>query len=816
MNSRFTALIILCTAIAFGFYFSLKLAGGESTQNAPYAGLSGKPIAINGGEIGKMLRKWFSEGTAAGNIGDFYDNRDGGHSNLNMNPYPQLQRIEYTEEQIKARQHWGVPGKILPFVVFGNSSTSAPPDQGGSNPRSYYVNPDGLKFLFTQYIRNNLYIYPEHRDHDSGNNGIGGYGDLFPTNTPYLIASQGSSGSDKSFIKAMPYILAAFRPEVKKRLIQTGMLMPTIQMILRITGKQLSTREEYLTGKAHPSVFRGSDLDVRKMVETAHEITLPTIPPIALLKVVKEDIPVNGIDYFEPGQTEILANTPAVIARVFRGSNHVRKMTVSAQNSTDLNKRPLEFHWVVLRGNPERIKIEYLDPMHSTAEITIPYFRRAPIAEGSDLESSRIDVGVFVHNGVYYSPPAFLTFCTLDNEARAYGTDGRPLEIAYDIKSATISIADWKAFFDALSPQAESWPCKFLRRQFKSQEIAALNKVSGDFYDIHAVLLAARQKHEKANAAVRTANNAVKAVETKYVAARKSNETESSEESRYLLVKLAQELDEMRKSHRNAVAATRDTLKAVNAAQKAEREILEKKLPNLNRGASVLVQEILNSRLQDPDLWVTEEQQVELFYKAAGSEARDSYDKIKKTLILYGLGEDSGSMLLRLSPLRKANTPLKERFTLYEKAMVANLNAIVLSRIILPKMVNSVTREHFVDRRITSVKEWRDVYRYAPDGTPMGWRRYQSESINEFNAEGLLVLEKDSQNRCIQARLVRYELEPQRKNSQGRFAESFRRKVRMLPTDMIREYEYEGTNDWRGHIKRRYLAKSPPPKCSRQ
>ena len=131
-------------------------------------------------------------------------------------------------------------------------------DQGGSNARNYYASSEGLAFLFKQYVSNNLYIYPEHLDHDPGHNGVGGYGDLFPTNTPYLITSQGSSGSDQPFMRALPYVLAAFRPEVKKRLIQTGMLMPTIQMILRINNPHLSSSKDYLTGKAHPTVFPGS------------------------------------------------------------------------------------------------------------------------------------------------------------------------------------------------------------------------------------------------------------------------------------------------------------------------------------------------------------------------------------------------------------------------------------------------------------------------------------------------------------------------------------------------------------------------------
>ena len=135
---------------------------------------------------------------------------------------PQLQRIIYTDEQVKQKKHWAAQQVLLPKVVFGNSSTSAPPTLGGSNPRMYYTHPIGIAFLHEQYRMNNLYIYPEHRDHDPGHNGLahpspagkgaggeGGYGDLYPTNTPYLIISQGSSGSDQPFMRALPLTLAA-------------------------------------------------------------------------------------------------------------------------------------------------------------------------------------------------------------------------------------------------------------------------------------------------------------------------------------------------------------------------------------------------------------------------------------------------------------------------------------------------------------------------------------------------------------------------------------------------------------------------------
>ena len=90
---------------------------------------------------------------------------------------------------------------------------------------AYYTQRFGLVFLHDGYTKNNLYIYPEHHDHDPGHNGIfvlpsgareEGYGDLYPTNTPYLIISQGSSYTDLPFMRMMPSVLAAFRPEVKR------------------------------------------------------------------------------------------------------------------------------------------------------------------------------------------------------------------------------------------------------------------------------------------------------------------------------------------------------------------------------------------------------------------------------------------------------------------------------------------------------------------------------------------------------------------------------------------------------------------------
>ncbi len=496
--------------------------------------LKDKPITTAGGDVGDKLRKWWKEGTAAGNVGDWYDNRDRGHSDLNTAPYPQLQRIVYTPEELKTSRDWAAQVITKPQVTFGNSSTSAGILQGGSNPRHYYVSPRGLAFLYHHYTHNNVYIYPEHRDHDPGHNGRNdGYGDVYPTNTPYLITSQGSSGSDQPFMQAIPFTLAAFRPEVKKKLTEEGLLMPTLQMILRRTNKHLKDPSEYLTGKAHPTVFEGSWVDAGKMVDLAHEIRADNIPPMVQLKVVEEDAAVLGQDFFEPFGSEKLADTPAVIARIFRGSNGKRRLVVSAEGSYDLNKRPLTFTWKVLRGDPAAIQIKPKNQAGSVVELVVPFPERRPVTPGSPLESNRIDIGVFVHNGVYYSAPAFITFFSFDSEARTYDEKGRVLEIGYGMGEATCMVADWAAFFTAVN--SDGLAGKLLR--FTNEERGILATAGDEHRPLAEAVGEARGKLQAADKARQKADADLKKAEQAKVVAQKEATDKPSEPAKAALEK---------------------------------------------------------------------------------------------------------------------------------------------------------------------------------------------------------------------------------------------------------------------------------------
>ncbi|MGM0485702.1 MAG: TPR end-of-group domain-containing protein [Planctomycetota bacterium] len=402
---------------------------------------SQQPISTKEGMVGDLLRVWDMEETAAGNHGDLYDNHDGGHSNMNYQALPRLTRVEFSQEARQRKLHMGVQLSFLYcrpnqesspyYVTIGNSSTAV--TSGAfwrSQPRYALTQPRGPGILYRQYVSNHLYFYPEHQDHDPPGEGKG-HGDVFPANTPYVIISQGSSGSDRPFMDAVGATLAAFRPGVKKKLRISRTLIPAVQMIFRNSNKMLETPADYLTGRAHPTVFEGEQVNEEKMVRMAHRMTLDSLPPMLQLNVVEEDEAVVGRDYFDVTSRERLFNTPCAIARVVKSTRYTRRMVVSAEESKDLDGKPLTYRWVLLRGDPERVRINKLNDSGSKAELLVSYHPRRPIAPGAKMESNRVDIGCFVHNGQYYSAPGFICFHYLNNEKRVYDDKNRILVVDY-------------------------------------------------------------------------------------------------------------------------------------------------------------------------------------------------------------------------------------------------------------------------------------------------------------------------------------------------------------------------------------------------
>ena len=425
------------------------------------------------------VQKWIDEGTAAGHRGVLFDNRDRDHSNLNRNKFPHLAFVEYDAAAKKEQADWGLRiGQAFELPTFGNSSTSHVGSPfWRSNPRSVLTDDLLTKIVYNEFVNNQMYCYPEHNDFDPE------HGDVYPANAPFWVISQGSSGSDQQFMEAIALTLAAFRPDVRAKLIESHWLMSVVQMLLRRSQKSVQSDDDYFSGKAHPVVFQPSELDTLQMVQLAHELTIEKLPAMARIYVIEEDLGVPGRDYFHPHAAEKLFDTPAAVARVFRTTAFRRRMVVDASTSAELSGRSLRFRWSVLQGDPEKVQIRPLDAKGTRAEIIFQWHPRTAIPGLSGMETNRVDIGVFADNGQTLSLPAFVSSFTLANEDRTY-VDGRIQTVDYGSSGISDRYVDPiidipKRWRDAYRYSADMKPLGWVRTMPDSepQEFAADGRV---------------------------------------------------------------------------------------------------------------------------------------------------------------------------------------------------------------------------------------------------------------------------------------------------------------------------------------------------
>lgn len=383
------------------------------------------------GEPGERVNRWYREGKAAGNHGDYYDNRDAGHSALNLDAFPQVTRIVYDAEATEREAHWGLATfHFLNATVVGNASSARTGDAfWRSIPRMAMADPQALALMVQHYTSNHLYVYPSHHDFRPGPDGHPGHGDTFFANTPMLLISRGSSYTDQPLLEAAFLGLAAFRPDVKTLLRRNHLLMPTLQMLLRKAA--LSDPSLYLSGAAHPVCFEPDTIDRLRLVEMAQAMTTNRVPPLVQIRLADGERMIAGRDFFDVKNAEGIFDTPFATARVMRGMPYRRSYRVTAQASRDINNLPLTFHWIVLQGDPERVTIRPLNEAASTAQIELEHHRRFAVSDENPITSTRVDIGVFAHNGHTFSAPSMLSFFYLDNEQRTYHSDGRILSVDY-------------------------------------------------------------------------------------------------------------------------------------------------------------------------------------------------------------------------------------------------------------------------------------------------------------------------------------------------------------------------------------------------
>jgi hypothetical protein len=628
-------------------------------------------VSTRGDAVAGLLNAWFAEGSAAGLAALTYENRDGGHSPLDTAAYPQLQVFQHGPD---TGPPTGPAVQLRPRPTFGNCSMAAPADQGGSLPRHYFSDPAGARFLAGQYLSNNLFLYPEHQDHDQGANGVGGYGDLLPANSPCLLVSQGSSLSDQPFLHALLAAAAALPPETQRRLIESRLLMPTLQALLR--QSRVQTPADYFTAAAHPPVFDSATLDVERLVRLAHATTPERIPPLVQLEIREETEPRPGVHFFDDAKAapRRLADTPVAIARVLHAAQPEYVLELSTAKSGDLQRRPLQLRWQVLQGDPARVRI---DTVAGSGMARVRVRWQPPPTSAAGLRSHRIDVAVFAGNGISVSAPALVSFYLPPHEHRIEDAGGRVLEVHHQTHNPDLGLPldagdpRWRQALFALAAAGDGLRSRLLAPLLAETERTALQE--------HWRRLETRQQE-------------VKALEAD--PARQS----LAEEARRQLAD--------------------ETARALQASLPDGRQVRQR------------IEQIFAALADFSDLYPSF--QAELDALAARSPKAGAGVHVRAELArLVALGllrrTDSGAVL----PVSPA-----DRLTAGERHGLRGLNLTLLSEVLFPEVLERSPAPAWSDVRLSRPKPWRDVHRYDEAGRHLGWLRHHDGRQTAFDAAG--------------------------------------------------------------------------------
>ncbi|MDD2599662.1 MAG: hypothetical protein PHO37_10595 [Kiritimatiellae bacterium] len=360
-----------------------------------------------------------------------YVNRDNDDTVVDTEKYPGVMRLQYAADVKERNLHLGQPNTL--FV--DQASKSLIPAVGNSSmgfvtssywrcqPRALFLDPFRIHTQIAVLMSNQIYCYPTYNDYNLAT------GDLFPANTPYYIAVAGAKKSEKIFAEAMIAALAAMRGETLEHLARTGLVAPTLQVLLRKSQRTVTAPGDYLTGIAHPTAFQPDQLDLEQLLSNAHALTPTNIPPLLFIAVEdrSELDPVRDM----PNRlfSEELFTTHLAVARIFRGFPFKRRLSVT----TSCNDEHAEIRPVILQGDPRKITITKSTEDEAAWIVEFshhdPYM--TPVADGKSILTCRIDIGFFAEKENSVSMPALLSCTFPGNEKREYDESGKLLSIDY-------------------------------------------------------------------------------------------------------------------------------------------------------------------------------------------------------------------------------------------------------------------------------------------------------------------------------------------------------------------------------------------------
>lgn len=327
-----------------------------------------------------------------GNTGDLYVNRDGNHSVLARKGFPGVTSVSFDAACTAKGVVLDFPNMFFKYPVFGNCSRALVAGPlWRSLPRALMTSERRrLKHIEKFYFSNQVWVFPAVFDcPPAGTNG-----DVFASVAPYWIVTQGKSWSDQYYLRAALEISRSLKSDVKKAIVEKGLLAPTVQMILRKSLLGVKMPDDYLTSLAHPTAFPPNGLDMARLKKMASEMKVEDIPPAVKIESVAFSSLLSG----DPIKGELTYATSAAWGIVLRRPDAERSFIIRAKGAD-------EYAFRVVHGAEGAAKI---GGTHKNAAIV-------SVSKNLVSPTNRVDVAIFGRNaGGEWGAPAFVSFATVD------------------------------------------------------------------------------------------------------------------------------------------------------------------------------------------------------------------------------------------------------------------------------------------------------------------------------------------------------------------------------------------------------------------
>lgn len=393
-NPRFSALVKKAASLSFVPLENGPLAAEDAT------GIAGTKITL-----GEKNLTWdfdagcfeahlkLAPGNLGKNMGDLYMNRDAGHSRPRLAEFPGITEVKFDAEGVRREMHTGIPNVYFPYPLFGNCSQAFVKGRAWrSMPRailSAYL-PD-LKAMQKLYLSNQIWFFPSNLDTPP----LGQYGDVFHANVPFWVTTAGRSWSDIPYLRAAMLCSRSFAPATKASAVSRRLFAPTVITLLKKSLIGVTSEEDYISPKAHPTALPPSGVDTNRLVQLSAQMTPESIPP--LVTVTAESVS----DITDVGIPELLYSTPYAVSYVIRAPERKRVFVLKASGAQKMC-------FVKTMGSYSAAKVVPIGGNGAVVELNTS--RLNP--------TSRVDIAVFGRNQqTGWGAPSFVSFTKTSKSA---------------------------------------------------------------------------------------------------------------------------------------------------------------------------------------------------------------------------------------------------------------------------------------------------------------------------------------------------------------------------------------------------------------